>query len=132
MPKVMIVDDSKIFRKVVEHIIGAEYSIAGSVGCPLEGLALINQSLPDVILLDITMPNMSGKEALREILGKNPSAKVIMVTSVGDEETVSECLKIGAKAFVSKDKVRSGDGRDSVLMKAIQSAMGAVPQQEAA
>ncbi len=93
MPKVMIVDDSKIFRKVVEHIIGAEYSIAGSVGCPLEGLALINQSLPDVILLDITMPNMSGKEALREILGKNPSAKVIMVTSVGDEETVSECLK---------------------------------------
>lgn len=132
MQSLIIVDDSKIFRKVIEHIVGPHFKIVGSVGSADQGLELVQEQKPDLVLLDITMPNMSGKEALGKILEMNSNAKVIMVSSVGDDSTVVECLRIGAKAFISKDRIKSSDGIDSPLMKAIQAILSGACYREVA
>ena len=55
---------------------------------------------PDIVLLDITMPDMDGLEALKQIIGYDKDAKIAMVTAIGQQNIVIECLKAGAKDFV--------------------------------
>jgi two-component system chemotaxis response regulator CheY len=57
---------------------------------------------PDVVLLDITMPELDGLEALKEIMSADPQARVAMVTAVGQQQVVMEALKSGARDFVVK------------------------------
>jgi two-component system chemotaxis response regulator CheY len=70
-----------------------------------EGIKLYLEKHPDLVLLDITMPNKDGRECLAEILKADPLAKIIMVSAIKDDAVVNECLKIGAKGFISKTNI---------------------------
>ena len=104
MAKVIIVDDSPIMKKMLAKILsqnGHEVIAQGKDGA--EGMELYTKHHPDVLLLDITMPNRSGVECLEDVIQSDPKANVIMFSSVSDESSVQNCKKIGAKAFIKKD-----------------------------
>lgn len=103
MAKILIVDDSRTSRKILRGILeDANHEIVGEAVNGEDGVAMFEKLNPDIVTLDITMPIMDGVTALKEILGKDRTAKVIMVTAAGQQTNVVEALKIGAIEFVSK------------------------------
>jgi two-component system chemotaxis response regulator CheY len=104
-PKALLVDDSKTFMRLLETRVKDRLQIVGRAHDGLEGFRLARDLAPDVVLLDITMPNCSGRECLRMIREAGLPCAVIMVSSLGDESTLEQCLKDGARAFISKDMV---------------------------
>lgn len=118
MKRLLLVDDSKLFRVVMEEILSPYFQIVGTGKSGDEAIELFTKLKPDIVLLDITMPNCSGKEALERIIQLQPEARVIMVSGIGDEVTVEDCLRLGAKAYVPKSKISQGDNDSSVLVQA--------------
>lgn len=103
MAKVLIVDDALFMRTALRHMLeelGLTVIAEGANG--KEGVELYDQFLPDVVTMDITMPMMSGIEALTEIITKYPDAKVVMVTALGQKKIIKQALEIGAMDFVTK------------------------------
>ncbi|MBU2551605.1 MAG: response regulator [Proteobacteria bacterium] len=103
-PRVVIADDENHIRvlfKTVMKTMNTEVVAEAKNG--REAADLYKQEKPDLILLDINMPVMDGREALREIMGESPDAFVIMLTSVADAETIRETLKLGASNYILKD-----------------------------
>lgn len=125
MRRILLVDDSATFRRVVSDMLKERFQIVGQGKDGVEGLKLYNELKPDLLLLDITMPNLGGKECLEAILKEHPGAKVIMVSSLGDDHTVKVCLDMGAKMYVNKDTIRAG-GLDSnpILRDAVATVLG--------
>lgn len=105
MRKVLIVDDSRTFQKVMERLLSAQFEIVGKGASGLEGYELYKKLKPDIVFMDITMPQCSGKEGLKMIMDFDPAAKVVMVSSLADKQTVDECLSLGAKAYIRKDEI---------------------------
>lgn len=100
---VVIVDDSGMSRKMLRSILEDEgYTVIAEAADGLEGVLAYKQYSPDVITLDITMPNLDGVEALRQIKDYDPDANAIMITAAGQQNKVIEALKIGAKKFITK------------------------------
>ena len=103
MARVLVVDDAAFMRKVLTDALTAGgHEVVGEAANGLEAVARFREVHPDVMTLDITMPEKDGIEALREILAADPSAKVIMCSALGQESKVLESIKIGAKDFVVK------------------------------
>lgn len=101
--RVLAVDDSLLMRKQVEKILReTDYELVGTATNGEEAVAKFKELRPDLVLMDIVMPRMSGKEALKEILEVDPGARVIMVSSLGTDEAVTECLQVGALRFIQK------------------------------
>ncbi|MBQ4282826.1 MAG: response regulator [Lachnospira sp.] len=101
--RIVIVDDSGMSRKMLRNILEeAGYSVVGEAADGMEGVLAYKQYSPDVITLDITMPNMSGTEALKEIKDYDSDAKAIMITAAGQQNKVIEALKLGAQKFITK------------------------------
>lgn len=101
--RIVIVDDSGMSRKMLRDILEeAGYSVVGEAADGMEGVLAYKQYNPDVVTLDITMPNMSGTEALREIKDYDSEAKVVMITAAGQQSKVIEALKLGAEKFITK------------------------------
>ena len=99
----MIVDDSKLSRKVLRSILEDEgYAVIAEATDGEEGIAAYLQYKPDVVTMDITMPNMNGMEALKEILSMDKKAKVVMISAAGQQKKIIEALKIGAEKFITK------------------------------
>jgi two-component system chemotaxis response regulator CheY len=99
----LIVDDSVFARKNLARIIesfGGE--IAGEAGDGLTAIAEYDRSKPDIVLMDITMPQMEGIEAAEKIVQHNPDARIVMVSSVGYQENIVAALQRGARHFVQK------------------------------
>lgn len=115
MKNIIIVDDSKLFKSVMRRILGLHFNVVGTGSSGLEAIELYQKHHPDLVLLDITMPNCSGKESLMQIMKIDPEARVVMVSALGDDQTVQECLKLGAKAYISKEQI-SFELRDSTQM----------------
>lgn len=96
-------DDSLIVHKVLEEILQrAGYEIVGRAFDGRQAVELYGELRPDFVLLDINMPQQDGLETLKEILARNPEAKVIMASSYGTEGAVDEALSVGARGFVQK------------------------------
>jgi len=109
MIKVLLVDDSKVFQKILTRVLNQTYEVVGTASDGLDGFGKYKELKPDFVLLDITMPNCNGKECLEMIIKDNPQAKVIMCSSLGDELTIQQCYKIGALGFIPKDLIKLND-----------------------
>lgn len=103
--KLLIVDDAKLIHFMVKKILKED----GLDGIEIQNAFDGNQAIdmakefkPDLILLDVVMPEKDGIEALKGIKEDNPNVNVIMVSSLGTDEKVSQALKLGASAFIQK------------------------------
>ncbi len=99
----LIVDDSVFARKNLGRIIesfGGE--IAGQAGDGLTAITEYDRIKPDIVLMDITMPQMEGIEAAEKIVREHPNARIVMVSSVGYQENIVAALQRGARHFVQK------------------------------
>ena len=100
---VLIVDDSPFIHKVITRALSNEkYEILGIAKNGQEGVQLYNTLKPDVITMDITMPIMDGLDAAREILNTSQSARIIMLSAMGDEELIDTAKSIGIREFLQK------------------------------
>ena len=100
---VVIVDDSKLSRKVLREMLEEEgYAVIAEATDGEEGIAAYLQFKPDIVTMDITMPNMNGMESLKEILYMDKHAKVVMISAAGQQKKIIEALKIGAQKFITK------------------------------
>lgn len=103
MARVLVVDDAAFMRKMVtDALSGGGHEIVGEAGNGVEAVARYQELRPDVMTLDITMPEKDGIAALKEIISVDPGAKVVMCSALGQESKVLESIKLGAKDFVVK------------------------------
>lgn len=101
--KIMIVDDSSFMLSVITDMLkGTEFEIVGQCQDGSHVLELYERTKPDIVLLDIVLPEQTGPEILDNILDVDSKAKVIMVSSLGTEDMVVDCLRRGAKHFIQK------------------------------
>ena len=106
-PRVLIADDHPGVSKAVCRLLALDCDVVGTVA---DGSAVIEAAQrlqPDVIVLDLHLPNGNGLEACRQIMKVNPATKVIVFTAMNDPDVRQRALEVGASAFVSKT---SGDG----------------------
>lgn len=101
--RVLIVDDSPVIHKIIRRALepqGFEICAAGNNG--KEGVELYNQYKPDIVTMDITMPIMDGIEATNTITKNYPEAKILMLSSMGDETILNEAKQAGISQFLTK------------------------------
>lgn len=101
--QILVVDDSLItVKKLSSMLTTLGHRVVRTAATGLEALAAYEAYKPDLVTMDITMPDMDGIEATRRIREKFPDALIIMVTSHGQEKMVLDALKAGAKGYVLK------------------------------
>lgn len=103
MLKIMIVDDSVMVRKILrKQLEKLGHTVVGEAKSGIEATILYSKVLPDIVTMDITMPGISGVEAVKRIVDKHKDAKIIMITSHGEEAYVMDAIGNGAKAYILK------------------------------
>ena len=103
MARVLVVDDAAFMRKMVSDALAkGGHEVVGEAGNGVEAIAQFQAIKPDLVTLDITMPEKDGLAALADIMAADPSAKVVMCSALGQESKVLEAIKLGAKDFVVK------------------------------
>ena len=101
--KVMVVDDSRVVHNQIRHLLeGSDFEVVGECRSGEESLALYESCRPDVVTMDIVMPGEDGFFATRQILEKFPDARILMVSSLAYDDTITEAVEVGAKGFVFK------------------------------
>jgi DNA-binding NarL/FixJ family response regulator len=103
--KIMVVDDHPIFREGLRGLLEKEagMELAGEAGNGLEAVEKAAQLKPDVIIMDLNLPDMNGIEATRRILADHPEISVIALSMESDKRFIVEALGAGAKGYVLKD-----------------------------
>jgi two-component system, chemotaxis family, chemotaxis protein CheY len=104
-PKIrfLVVDDSVFARKNLCKMVEAfGGEIAGEAADGCAAIAQYNETRPDIVLMDITMPKMEGIEAVEHIVRDHPAALIVMVSSVGYQDNILSALQKGARHFVQK------------------------------
>lgn len=101
--KILIVDDAAFMRMMLKNILTQNgYEIAGEASNGLEAVTLYKELKPDLVTMDITMPEMDGITAVKEIKKLDPEAKIIMCSAMGQQAMVIESIQAGARDFVVK------------------------------
>ncbi len=101
--RVLIVDDALIMRMKIKEIAEqAGWEIAGQAASGTEAVERYREVKPDLVTMDIIMPEMDGVAALRAIRNQDPQAQVVMVSAVDQREKLMECIRLGAVDFVVK------------------------------
>ena len=97
LPSVLVVDDSALLRKLLSDIVAAsgEFRVAGTARNGLDALRKVHALAPDLVTMDITMPEMNGLEALKAIRDHDPEARVLMVSAMGQQKMIVEALEAG-------------------------------------
>ncbi|WP_139492740.1 response regulator [Brevibacillus dissolubilis] len=102
MAKVLIVDDAAFMRQMLAQMLSGEHEVCGEATTGVEAIEKYKEVQPDIVTMDITMPDMMGTEAVREILKLDPTAKIVMCSAMGQRHMVLEAMKLGAKDFIVK------------------------------
>ena len=102
--RILVADDHTLFRKglrsLLEHLTGME--VVGEAATGSEAVTLAEELVPDVVLMDIKMPGLSGIEATKRVLQENPHIGIILVTMFDDAESVFSGMRAGARGYVLK------------------------------
>jgi two-component system NarL family response regulator len=106
--RVGIVDDHPVVRDGLAAILGLQpdINVVGEAGTGREACALFDQQRPDVLLLDLKMPGMGGREVVQTLCAAHPDARIIILTTYGGDEDIFRSLKAGAKGYLLKDAPR--------------------------
>jgi two-component system chemotaxis response regulator CheY len=101
--KVLIVDDVTFVRKTLAEILtAAHYQVVGEAADGAEAVALFTKLRPDIVTMDIVMPQMSGIEATKRIIKVEKSARVVIISAMGQENLVMEAINVGARDYILK------------------------------
>ena len=108
MKTVLIVDDAAFMRITIKNMLEKNgYSVIGEAENGTVAVVKFNELKPDIVTLDITMPEMDGLAALKAIMQINSDAKIVMMTAMGQQGMVKEAVMSGAKGFIVKPDRKS-------------------------
>jgi two-component system chemotaxis response regulator CheY len=103
MPSVLIADDAAFMRMMLKNVLTeAGFDVVGEAENGAVAVAKYRELKPDLTTMDITMPEMDGLAALREIRGQDPGARVVMCSAMGQQSMVIESIQAGARDFIVK------------------------------
>lgn len=103
MASVLVVDDAAFMRNRIAKILTDNgHEVAGEAENGKEAIGLYMKLKPDLVILDITMPEVSGKDALMQIMKIDAGAKIVMCSALGSEQIIAECIQGGAKSYIVK------------------------------
>jgi len=133
MIDVLIIDDHPALRAGLARLLEADgdVRVVARASGGIEGVVLAREHRPDVVLIDLEMPDLDGAAATRRILAENPCARVVALTSAGDRPLITEVLEAGAVGYMNKD------AEPDELLRAVRAAasdapLGAAPEAPAA
>jgi two-component system chemotaxis response regulator CheY len=102
-PTVLLCDDSRALRMLAAgQLEEAGFQVAGEAGNGLDAVAQYQALKPDLVLLDLVMPECDGRQALARILEADPKARVVILSSLGAQSDIEECLRLGALSYLQK------------------------------
>jgi two-component system, chemotaxis family, chemotaxis protein CheY len=117
--RVMLVDDASFMRMMLKNIlVGSGYEVIGEAENGSKAVEQYRSLKPDLVIMDIIMPEMGGIDAVREIIKINSSAKILMCSSMGQQSLVVEAIQAGAKDFIVKPF------QPSNVLEAVKKALG--------
>ena len=117
--RVLVCDDAIFMRTMISDILsGAGYDVVGEAETGLQAIERYGQLKPDLVTMDIVMPDMGGIDAVREIVKGDPNAKILMCSAMGQQALVVEAIQAGAKDFVVKPF------QPSRVLEAVQRVLG--------
>ena len=100
---ILIVDDAAFMRMMIKDILSKNgYTVAGEAENGVKAIEKYNEVKPDLVLMDITMPEKDGIQALKDIKAMDPSAQIIMCSAMGQQAMVIESIQSGARDFIVK------------------------------
>ncbi len=103
MARVLIVDDATFMRMMVKDILEKNgYEVIGEANNGIKAVEIYKAENPDIVTMDITMPEMDGIEAVKQIKAFDPSATIVMCSAMGQQSMVMDAIKAGAKDFIVK------------------------------
>ncbi len=103
MLRLLIVDDSNIIRRKIERACDAAlFSVVGSANNGNEALRQFRETQPDVVTMDLTMPEMDGIECVEKLIAENAELRILVVSALSDIDTGIEALEKGARGFLCK------------------------------
>ena len=117
--RVLVCDDAIFMRTMISDILsGAGYEVVGEAETGLQAIERYRELKPDLVTMDIVMPDMGGIDAVREIVKNDPNAKILMCSAMGQQALVVEAIQAGAKDFVVKPF------QPSRVLEAVQRVVG--------
>ena len=103
MANILVVDDAVFMRTIIKNILNnGEHKVIGEASNGKEAYEKYKELQPDLVTMDITMPEVDGLQALKDIKSDYPQAKVLMCTAMGQQAMVVEAIQAGAKDFIVK------------------------------
>jgi two-component system chemotaxis response regulator CheY len=101
--RILLVDDTTFMRRMLRDIlVRAGFEVSAEASNGRQAVEAYRQARPDLVIMDITMPEMDGVAAVREIAGADPAARIVMCSALGQQELIVEALEAGARDFVVK------------------------------